>query len=258
MSQVISITIALILLLSSIGAFADAGREYQVERELERTNSADGRLVRLNAGGRSFVALHLPPQRAPARGAVLLLHDAWGNADSPEVVRPLRQGLARAGWETLALQLPPAYSGENAAGWIARNQRVGERIDTARQWLQTRELNDPVLVAPGASAALAIPYAATLRPNDLRALVLISSRATLTPAHREALVKNGLPMLDLVAGHDEPAVLDAALARVQSAAATNDTYLESRRLAGARPGFRNNDDALVTEIRAWLNANTKP
>ena len=258
MTRLISTAIALILLLPSFGSLADASREYRIERELERVKVADGRLVRLNTGNRNFVALHLPSHRPPARGAILLLHDAWGNADSPEIVRPLRQGLARAGWETLALQLPPAYDGENAAAWVARNQTIGERIDAARQWLQTRRLNDPVLVAPGASAELAMSYATKLKPDDLRALVLISSHATFTPEHREAIIKNGLPVLDLVAGYDDPTILDAALTRAQSAAVTNEMVLESRHLVGARPGFRNNGNALVTEIRAWLTANTKP
>ncbi|MCG8434202.1 MAG: alpha/beta hydrolase family protein, partial [Gammaproteobacteria bacterium] len=108
MTRIISLASTLILLLSPLGGIADSSREHRIERDLDRATIADGSLVRLDVGGGDFVAIHLVPQRLPARGAVLLLHDPWGNADSPEVTRPLRRGLAQAGWETLALQLPPA------------------------------------------------------------------------------------------------------------------------------------------------------
>ena len=243
---------SLALFLLAPGTTADLNRDLEIESELGKAESANGELVRLNAGNTTFAALHLTAQRRPIRGAVILLHDAWGNLDNPKVTRPLRHGLAQAGWETLALQLPTAYAGENAERSVARNQSIGERIDTARQWLQTRDLSEPVLLAAGTSGTLALPYAASREPGELRALVLISSRSTIDSEQRQTLARLGLPILDLVAEFDRDVVLDRAASRRQAMSIEPDKVLHSRRLAGARPDFGDNSDGLVAEIRAWL------
>ena len=54
-----------------------------------------------------------------------------GNADSDEAIRPLRLGLAEAGWDTLALQLPvelrSAGAVQDTDAVSAARPRIGRR-----------------------------------------------------------------------------------------------------------------------------------
>ena len=258
MSRNLCAAIALIVFSLTASVSADLSRELQIERDLSQMPATAGTLVRLNAGDTNFAALHLATEHQPVRGAVILLHDAWGNADSPEITGPLRRGLAQSGWETLALQLPTAYPGENAKRWAARNQTLGERIDAARRWFESRDLTEPTLLAPGASASLALPYAASRKPGELRALVLISGHSTIDPEQRKSLVELGLPVLDLVAEFDHTAVLLAAASRRLAMSTESELVFQSREFSGARPGFGDSSDGLVAEVRAWLAVYATP
>ncbi len=258
MRRILATANYLLLLLMPPGLVADSGLDFRITRELEQLPPAEATLVRLGQAPQQFIALHLPADRPPARGAVVLLHDAWGSPDSREITGPLRRGLARAGWETLALQLPTALRGEDPASWGARTEALSGRIALASEWLKTRELDPPALIAPGASAALALAYATSLKPGELPALVLISSRAALSAEQRESLARSETPVLDVVAEHDDPAIVDAALTRHRAAAQTDGMSLQARRVTGARAGFPNTDDALIATVRAWLAHTTAP
>lgn len=55
---------------------------------------------------RKVLAIASPSLIADKKGAVLLLHDTEQHADWPEVIRPLRKNLPKAGWFTLSVNLP--------------------------------------------------------------------------------------------------------------------------------------------------------
>ncbi|MBY4676082.1 DUF3530 family protein [Marinobacterium arenosum] len=52
------------------------------------------------------LALYQPQGSGQLHGSVILFHDDQTHADWPNLVRPLRLGLADKGWDTLSLQLP--------------------------------------------------------------------------------------------------------------------------------------------------------
>jgi hypothetical protein len=52
------------------------------------------------------LAIAHPPLIPEKQGAILLLHDKEQHADWPDVIRPLRMNLPKAGWYTLSVNLP--------------------------------------------------------------------------------------------------------------------------------------------------------
>lgn len=54
------------------------------------------------------LTLYQPANQAEPAGAVVLLPDEHSHPDWPQDLHPLRTGLARHGWDTLSIALPPA------------------------------------------------------------------------------------------------------------------------------------------------------
>lgn len=225
-------------------------------RLLETTwrNGADlrGEAIDLQAADDSFIALHHAAQGGSSRGAVVILHGPHGNADSDEVVRPLRLGLAAAGWETLAPQLPSGSSAR-PANWQGRDDLIGARINAALDWLQARGQERIAIVAVGEAGPIALSLAPGA-PSAWRALVLLSNPAVPDQATLDTSKGLALPILDLYAERDIPAVLDSVDQRRTLLRTAGAMSLEQRMLPGARPGYRDLADELLATVRDWLGA----
>ena len=243
---------SLLTLLSAPPTVADRTAEQHLAAVLAQGADIQGSVVELTGANGPFLAIHRPQQRGEGRGGVVLLHGRASSADSLEVIRPLRLGLAEAGWDTLALQLPPAYGYETAADWQARAAPIQARLQAGLAWLKGRELRKQIIVAHGESGAIALDFAASEAPPELQALVLVSATSAAPGGadDRAALGRLELPVLDIHAQRD-PAAADAAAARHR--AASNLAY---RRvvITGALPDFRATADTLLARIRAWLAA----
>ena len=215
-------------------------------------------IVRLAADGGEFSAIHRAPQAGAGRGGLILLHDQGTGADSREIIRPLRLGLADAGWDTLSVQLPSAYRREGHEAWHARAPLIQARLQAAMAWLNTHGNSRQVVIAIGDSAAIALEFAAAQAPAGLRGIVLVSAAAEPDSASLSALQQRKLPILDIFAERDRGRVVDAAAARLQAALEAGSDYYRQRAVLGATAGFPGLDDSLVASIRAWLSANTDP
>jgi hypothetical protein len=232
---------------------ADRATSAQLAETWRQAADIVGQIVELQASGEPFVAISHPHTTADTAGAVVLLHGPWTNADSDEVIRPLRIGLAQHGWETLSLQLPTAYSHEAVTQWQAADEPIGSRLSGALAWLQERDRSNQVVLTLGASANPALRAIVDQDPEGVAALVMISAPGDFTDARdREAVAALDRPVLDVLAEHDRPAVTRSAQERRQAVRDAAAVAYHQYRIAGARPGFPNTSAQLLARVRAWL------
>ena len=226
----------------------------QLEAALKSAQDIAGEPVELAAGGDAFVAIHRAQHGARPRGGIVLLHRARGSADDAAVIRPLRLGLAAAGWDTLSLQLPLARRDEGDAERTARQAAIARRLAAGLAWLKDRQPDRQVVIAQGDSAAAALKFAAQA-PAALGALVLVSSPPAGEAAGEQA-ARVAIPLLDVIAQRDVAAVLDGAATRDAAARAAGKSDYRQVAIADGVAGFAATEDLLVSTVRAWLAANT--
>ncbi|MCB1803096.1 MAG: DUF3530 family protein [Gammaproteobacteria bacterium] len=235
---------------------ADSTATRQLEAAWRDAANLDGELVELSVEGAGVPAIFRPYADGDALGGVVLLHDPWTHADSHEVIRPLRLGLAEAGWNTLSVQLPAARSHATAADWQSRSAQIAARAGAGLDWLKQRGLDNRAVIALGESAAIALRFAATRPAQDIAAVILISSPATFDDeASRKALEQLSRPLLDLYAQRDLETVVERARKRAVAARAAGVQDFEQREVSGATPGFAGLDPLLVQTIHNWLRDN---
>ncbi len=250
----VHVALASLMLLTS-AATADLLTSERMQREISEAGDLQGEVIELQTKDGPFLAIHRPRQRGPARGGIVLLHDRLGNADSEEAIRPLRLGLAEAGWDTLSLQLAveprSAGAGQDTDGVSAA------RLDGGMAWLKARDIDRLVLLAQGDRAGMALQWAAARRTQDLRALILLSAPLASPPGDDlpDRLRASGLPVLDIYAERDYPPVIATAPGR--SILGTDNPAYRQRVLADAPSGFFGAEQELIDSIRAWLSANVK-
>jgi pimeloyl-ACP methyl ester carboxylesterase len=251
-AAIIALLTVAAVLLPGVSDQPAAADQRLIENALVARTDVVGTMIRLPVGQTEAAAIYRSGQLADTRGAVLILHAPGSNADDPTIVRPLRIALSDAGWDTLAVQLPSRFQGESPNQWLARNDMLRPVIAGASKWLEERGQLNQALLGVGTSGQAALVAAAqTARP--LRALVLIS---TPLPAESDAAARLGgteLPVLDLVAQRDLPAVIDSR--PLKRRLANGKPRFTQREVPGAAAGFVGMEGGLTSTVRAWLAAN---
>lgn len=239
-----------LLALPGAGA-AELSASDRLAAGLPPGGNIQGEIVDLDDGAGGFAAIYQPTKLENRRGGIVVLHDQGTNANSLEVIRPLRLGLSKAGWDTLSLQLPQAFANEDSLAWQSRQAPIQARLQAAMDWLRQREMLWLAIVALGDSGAIALQYAsAAPPPQGLQALVMVS--AALEGDATKALGKLQLPALDVFAESDRPAVVDGAAERRRAATTDESAPYTQSVISGARPGFFGVEDSLLGRIRGWL------
>ncbi len=243
------------LALAASAATADLLTSQHMQREITAAGDLQGEVIELQSKDGPFLAIHRPRQHGPARGGIVLLHDRLGNADGAEAIRPLRLGLAEAGWDTLSLQLSVE---PRSADTIQGTDTVSvARLDSGMAWLKARDIDKLVLLAQGDRAGTALQWAAARQSQELGALILLSAALASPPDDelRKRLRASALPVLDIYAERDYPPVIATAPNR-RMLGIDNPAYRQ-RALAEAPSGFFGAEQELIDSIRAWLSANAR-
>jgi hypothetical protein len=250
----ISLTIALFGALCSSLATADPAGDQRLAADLARAGDLQGELVMLQAGDAGFAAIHRPSARDPIRGGVILLHGPWNTVDGVRVIRPLRLGLAEAGWETLSIQLPTAYATESAGSWLARHPALPGRVAAASRWLAGRGQLNQTLLGEGAGSAVALRHLAAGSGREIRGLVMVSATVGAGSPELTTLAGLELPLLEVLAERDHATVRETLAARRQALASNAQADYAVREITGAVAGFPRLHQGLLATVRSWLSA----
>lgn len=242
----------LILALLGSPATADLVAEQRLASTFLQASDLTGEVVTLGDPADPVVAIYRLHQLAEARGGVILLHDSQANANSHEVIRPLRLRLADAGWDTLSVQLGVAYGGSEPA-MVGNADVTRQRLASAIAWFRQRDVLNLVVIADGDSAAAALDSVSNDNPREVQALVIIGSSLgdTRNEATRTAFTELEVPLLDVVAQHDRPDILGGAEVRREWARKSQQDFRQTA-IDAAYPGYAATIDSLVVTIRAWL------
>ena len=185
--------------------------------ELEQ-QLAFGEIVWLEQGNQSFLSIFTPDLTASPQGGAIILPDANGHPDWPDVVQPLQQTLPHHHWATLSISLPPLRDKGELRDHMPD---IKNRIDAAVRELIDKGLNNIVIIGYGTGATAAACYLAEQQQANISAFVAVSLSVDRTEKGEDylplKLEKITMPLLDIFASGDQPEVTQTAQIRSVSA-----------------------------------------
>nr|WP_305910144.1 DUF3530 family protein [Methylomarinum sp. Ch1-1]MDP4519568.1 DUF3530 family protein [Methylomarinum sp. Ch1-1] len=221
----------------------------------DRKHLNKGEVVWLQAQQRPFLAIHTESVDIDTRGAAIILHDRAAYPDQQVVVHALRTILPEHRWSTLALQMPIREMGASAQDYYPLFPEAKARIEAAVDFLDKTEVGNIVVVGYGMGALMGLYSIDKNLDNTLGGLVTISlpvSEGTdRRPQFLARLAKIRLPLLDIYAEHDLPAVVNGARKR-QLAANKNPAYRQDE-ISATDHLYRHNEALLVKRVYSWLS-----
>jgi len=253
MPQLILVFVALALFPILVAA-ADLEREKRIAGQI-REAVVDGQPVFLQDGSHEFLSLYQRTEKTPASGGVIVIHGLDANPDWVDVVRPLRVGLAEHGWDTLSIQAPLAREAATDREWDETVPEAIPRIEAALAFLKQQNVLNIAIVGYSHGARMAAHYLAQRQPPEVRALVVISMSADPSEPQQGnlgALREIKLPILDVFGENDLPSVLDTRKQRRLAARDAENNRYRQTAIPGADHFFVNQEELLLSTIRAWL------
>jgi len=218
----------------------------------------DGEDVWLEARDHRFLAIYTPAEETPPLGAVVLIHGTGAHPDWPQVIQPLRSGLAENGWQSLSLQmpLPPEGADQELQGQLI--QEGADRISAALDWLAAQGAGKVTLISHSRGGADLLFYAADRQDDRLESLVVIGVNGAFNNVPKsmstlQSLSKIKLPVLDVYGSGDLQGVLDTADARKKAVSAGNSGSQQTS-VDGADHFFEGRDAELLALVIDWLKA----
>lgn len=209
--------------------------------------------------GLRFLAIHTRSVDTPARGTVIILHGRGFHPDSHNVVQPLRVGLTESGWDTLSIQLPVLGKDAKYSDYVEIFDAANPRIETAIAEVRKASAARLVLLAHSCGAHMAQHWVHTrdrVKPEPLDAFIGIGMGATdFGQPMREpfALDQMAIPLLDVYAENDFPAVLRMAPERLRAMERGGNEKNAQLMIADSDHYFADGADALLQAIAAWLD-----
>ncbi len=237
---------------------ADLAREQRMASEIEEA-ILEGRPMQLHAAdGQTFLGIYTSGRETPAKGSIVILHGRGFHPDWPDVVHPLRVGLAEHGWNTLSIQLPVLDKDAKYYDYLEIFDAAMPRIEAAIATAQQLSPGRLVVVAHSCGAHMAQHWmlerdSVALRQVD--AFVGIGMGAT---DYRQpmrvpfALDRLRVPVLDLYAEHDFPAVHRLAGERRAAIRRGGNPKSAQTVVPDADHYFVDRGDVLLEVVAAWL------
>jgi pimeloyl-ACP methyl ester carboxylesterase len=223
---------------------SDYGREKRWADEILPTLVVGEPIYLEQSNGHKFLALYTPAKEP--KGAVLIAH---GRGWSPDwgLYGVLRVALADAGYTTLAIQMPVLDAGGKLEAYLHLFDEANERLALGTAYLESKGYGRIGIVSHSLGARMSNEFLTGHPPDSIKAWVSIS---IINGLQNTQWVK--VPMLDIFGEKDWNGVLNGAP--------------ERERLIRAIPGsaqvevpaadhfFEGHEDALVKEVRAFLDA----
>ena len=218
----------------------------------------DGEDVWLENDDHRFLAIYTPAETASPSGTVLLIHGTGAHPDWPQIIQPLRSGLAERGWQSLSIQmpLPPEAADEDLQGALIREGAA--RISAGIDWLSTQNARRVSLISHSRGGADLLFYAANEHDNRLESLVVIGVNGAFgnipdAMNTLQSLARIRLPVLDVYGGDDIQGIRDTAASRKETARTVSRDYRQVE-IAGADHFFEGMDADLLELVVDWLKS----
>lgn len=246
----------LVLMLSATPSWAsDLAKEQrwadQIVDEL-----FDGEAVWLDSGGTRFLGI-FTEATSDAKGSVVVLHGIGVHPDWPEVINPLRVGLAEAGWNTLSVQLPILPNEAQPEEYLPLFPEAPPRVDAAVGFLRNAGTGPVFIVAHSMGTTMALRFIAAHPDAGVSGLVLVGTNTGGAGGLDEpAAGLRGVvvPILDLYGERDLEPVLTGVGTRAEVATASDNRDFTQIEVAGADHFFNGYEDDLLDTVSEWLEA----
>ena len=249
-------------LLSSVFA-ADLDREKRMADEIVDA-ILDGEAVFLNANDHEFLSIYTEADESgeAARGTAIILHGRGFHPDWQDAINPLRVGLAESGWNTLSVQMPVLEKQAKYYDYLPLFAEAIPRIEAAiaysrEQLKENKTSNKVVLIAHSCGAHMAMAWADTESFESIDAYVGIGMGATdykQPMKHPFPLDKIKVPVLDVYAENDYPAVLKMAAQRLRLIKMAANKKSSQVIVKGAEHYYVDKGEELTQVINQWLKS----
>ncbi len=204
----------------------------------------DGEAVTLNDGSNDFLSIYTEAE-SPNPLGVLVLHGIGAHPDWPQVIQPMRVGLAERGWTTISLQLPVLPNEAEGKDYIPLMGEVAPRLKAGIAHLKAGGSRKIVIVAHSMGSWMTA-YALAHGEISVTGFVAIGMGEGAVPY----LGRINTLLLDLYGSDDLDSVVDSATAR-KKASASNPDYTQ-RVFSGADHFFNDHEEELVEQVAHWL------
>lgn len=236
--------LALLTLIFSLNApAADYAREQRWADEIVPSVLVGDPVWLSEANGHKFLGLYTAA--AKAKAALVIVHGSGVHPDWG-LIGVLRQRLPDAGYTTLSIQMPVLQADARDEAYTPTFDEATERIRLAAAFLKAKGYGKIGLVSHSMGTWMAYNYLSHTPDTPVAAWVDIGAP---NPFDFSTLK---MPILDLYGENDLPRVLAGAR---QRAAGLRQKGSEQVRMPGADHFFDGKDDALVGQVRAWLDRN---
>ena len=248
--------------LSCVSA-ADLNREKRMADEIVDA-ILDGEAVFLNANDHEFLSIYTEADESgeAARGTAIILHGRGFHPDWQDAINPLRVGLAESGWNTLSVQMPVLEKQAKYYDYLPLFAEAIPRIEAAiayarEQLKENKTSNKVVLIAHSCGAHMAMAWADTESFESIDAYVGIGMGATdykQPMKHPFPLDKIKVPVLDVYAENDYPAVLKMAAQRLRLIKMAANKKSSQVIVKGAEHYYVDKGEELTQVINQWLQS----
>lgn len=239
---------------------SDLAREKRMSDEIVDA-ILDGEAVFLQANDNKFLSIYTEADDT-AKGVVIILHGRGFHPDWQDAINPLRVGLVDSGWSTLSVQMPVLEKQAKYYDYLPLFPQAIPRIEAAiayaREQIKVAGIdNKVVLIAHSCGAHMAMTWADVDSFEAIDAYVGIGMGATdyKQPMKRPfPLAKVKVPVLDVYAANDYPAVLKMAPARWQSIQQAGNSKSHQVIVPDSDHYYTDRGDALTSAISEWLDS----
>ncbi len=203
------------------------------------------------------------PGATTAKGAVILMHGEGRHPDWPEVISPLRRGLAEQGYATLSLQMPVLPRGGPLSGYGRALDEAAPRIQAGMKFLRDQGHTGIVLIGYGVGAAMGMGALTQGAVKGVRGFIGVGMAAHVSEKpgylldprlHAPTMLnKLRLPVLDIYGGFDDKVVTQSAPERAAAAERAGNQDYTQYKIADADHGFGRFEKELLRRVGDWLD-----
>lgn len=215
-------------------------------------------------GERKFLAIYTEADEP--QGVVIILHGRGFHPDWQDAINPLRVGLAEHGWNTLSLQMPVLEKEAKYYDYVQvlpeAHPRIEKAIAFARQRIEEGGLPGRViLLAHSCGVHMAMSWVEAGSFESIDAYIGLGMGAT---DYRQPMLKPfplaelEVPVLDVYAEDDYPAVIKMAPERMAAIKAAGNPLSEQAVVKGADHYYTDKGEELVDIVSGWLDRLATP